>query len=805
MQCTMRKFLPMAGAVALAALLAVPVQGNPLFPPGPPGPTMKRLDQVSSSTCINQLPFTIDQPGTYTVCGNLSFTDGEAGITISASNVSIDLDGSSLRGSGPAHGISVLPSAQNVTIRNGRLNNWGGDGIHAPDARNVTIENMRIETCGGHGALLSGRGGGSISSSSFRGNSGDGVRYVCSSGGDCDDTDPMVHPGMSRVTSTGNGGSGISSTGVALTLEHCVTSDNAAHGIHIEENDSPVPVTLRMTESTSNGNGLDGVHCVDVPFRMARCVTSLNGSHGVYQLNTEVDEGRRAKNYNSSRSNRRKNSFGDGNGGDGIRIEVDGLVDVDLDLLNDSCGGNQGSGLAVVPVSPGSVGVSVGITQSNMSRNGVHGIHLANAEHDLHHVTSSGNESSGIMVEFADLSSDGRRAGYNNSRSNKASSITSSGNGGAGFAVLLAGEVVLDYGITDSSFSNNGAHGVCFEEMRKDSTALCPSGTCSLEEGSRVFLHLANTQTTANDGNGVMMDFSEGSDKVLVCGKTDHLSSSGNGGDGILTDGLTTASFAHVTTESNGGHGIVHRDVAARASEQKRAIDHSLFRSNNNGGDGFHYGGGGAGGSITLTSCRASGNGGRGVAIGDLDGDGFPDFVSLDSCVSSSNDQEGIFVESSGEITMKRCSSIGNGAAGAHLDASSYHVNNSTFSRNDNGGLWCWGSGFVSNSVVSNNDNGAMWCWGSGRIHNNIISDNDGDGITLEGVGFVVAGNSLSGHREGGGGGGGRIALRVTGQGTLVQDNVFVNNDQASSLLEDTNPLYSTSSQQENVLYSDDD
>ena len=76
-------------------------QGS-LTPPGAPGETMHTLEEVyertDPRTPISSLPYTISEPGSYYVTGNLSSTGH--GIVIEASGVTVDLMGFSLTGDG---------------------------------------------------------------------------------------------------------------------------------------------------------------------------------------------------------------------------------------------------------------------------------------------------------------------------------------------------------------------------------------------------------------------------------------------------------------------------------------------------------------------------------------------------------------------------------------------------------------------------------------------------------------------------------------------------------------------------------
>ena len=134
------QLLTAAMAVACCCLaITEPAFGQgSLTPPGPPGPTMLRLDQLGAKlekrTPISSLPYSITQPGSYYVTGNLTGLDGKDGITVTANDVTIDLSGFALTGSAGAQtGIHIAGGPSGVAVVNGTLRGWPASGINAFD------------------------------------------------------------------------------------------------------------------------------------------------------------------------------------------------------------------------------------------------------------------------------------------------------------------------------------------------------------------------------------------------------------------------------------------------------------------------------------------------------------------------------------------------------------------------------------------------------------------------------------------------------------------------------------------------
>ena len=129
--------LSIVGALLLTivAALAGGVFAGPLDPPAPPGSTQQ--------TQITSLPFTISASGSYILTGNLS---GATGITITADNVTLDLEGFSLTGTGSSSVVAVSGSHSNITLRNGSVIGIAtGVGVAAVDfasAKDSHITNL---------------------------------------------------------------------------------------------------------------------------------------------------------------------------------------------------------------------------------------------------------------------------------------------------------------------------------------------------------------------------------------------------------------------------------------------------------------------------------------------------------------------------------------------------------------------------------------------------------------------------------------------------------------------------------------
>ena len=149
-----------AGAACLAfvAVAANLAGAGPLDPPGSPSSTMKTLDQVEPRYPITALPYNIAVPGSYYLPANLfGNTAGQSGITVSVSDVTIDLEGFTLRGGpGSVNGIVLTPGTKVVNVRNGTVSGWGGGGIVAGSAGSSLFEALSLVGNAQYGMLVGG-------------------------------------------------------------------------------------------------------------------------------------------------------------------------------------------------------------------------------------------------------------------------------------------------------------------------------------------------------------------------------------------------------------------------------------------------------------------------------------------------------------------------------------------------------------------------------------------------------------------------------------------------------------------------
>ena len=248
----------------LVALLIAPFRPaysqGPLIPPGAPAPTMKSLDQVEARTIINAAntpgdlanQFIISQPGSYFLTGNITGVSGKSAISVTASNVTIDLNGFSLNGvAGSLYGIRVPAPVNKLTVRNGVVSNWGSEGLSAYFANASRFKEVTAYGNSIWGLVI---GVGSAIDSC----------QVLSNG-----------PGSS-------GGGGMYAR-FSSTITNCVAESNTTHGIYTEDGCMISGCTAGDTAQSggANGHGITtGLGCT-----VTGCAARSNAGTGITVFN----------------------------------------------------------------------------------------------------------------------------------------------------------------------------------------------------------------------------------------------------------------------------------------------------------------------------------------------------------------------------------------------------------------------------------------------------------------------------------------------------------------------------------------
>lgn len=357
-------------AVSVAALLALAVGAiliaGPLTPPaGAPASTYKTLQEVEPRIAVNATntpgdadsTFKITQAGSYYLTGNLTGQPGRIGIEITASNVTLDLNGFAMTGvsgslvaiDGSANGTGGFFG---ITIRNGSISNWSSVGVFLGSLVNTparhVVENLEVNAI--TGGPLGGIGIGVAAGSVVR---------------NC------------RVSNCNVGVQGSQ----AILVEGTVSSVNTSHGFNLNENS-----ILRNCIALGNGN--DGI-VVNEGTLVESCTTNLNGLVGIRILN---------------RSGVVVNCRADQNvGGGGIVVGPGSVVRGSTANSNTGNGITAGATSTIVDCSAASntstgITVSSGVVRSCTAReNGVDGISV-NAGSLVENCSAANNIDDGIST-----------------------------------------------------------------------------------------------------------------------------------------------------------------------------------------------------------------------------------------------------------------------------------------------------------------------------------------------------------------------------------------------------------------------
>ncbi len=268
-------------------LSTVFAQGS-LTPTGAPAPTMKTLQQVEPRKPISSLPYSITNSGSYYLTATVAAVNLSDGITISVSNVTLDLKGFTLKGvPGSGDGIRISGSPNNVTLRNGIVDGWGGNGVDLGSAVGTVVEDIHAFGNGDRGVRGASRS--LIKSCVARGNFGigisasDGASIIgCISSDNVGSTNShgfSVFNGsrFESCAATGNGGAGFRGSD-GSSARDCAARDNGSHGFDFFQGNTVSGALVEKCVAHNNsGSGI----MVGAGGTVADCAVTENRENGI--------------------------------------------------------------------------------------------------------------------------------------------------------------------------------------------------------------------------------------------------------------------------------------------------------------------------------------------------------------------------------------------------------------------------------------------------------------------------------------------------------------------------------------------
>ena len=254
---------------------------------------MKTLDQTEPRIPIAAPGYVITNAGSYYLTGNLTSPAGN-GITVQADDVSIDLNGFAMIGTGANNGILVSGTRTNLLVSNGTIRNWT-TGVNAVTGNSCRFERLRVERSlnglsGGTNAVVDHCQLFSCSSSGISVADGSLVQDCraekCGKGiegGAHSIVLNCIARGGTIAISAGDSSLIQNCTAVQATLGistfaspriiNCVVSDNGSTGVQFTYGGT-------VKDCTIQNNGLGGISCFDNA-TITGCLISGNGFGGI--------------------------------------------------------------------------------------------------------------------------------------------------------------------------------------------------------------------------------------------------------------------------------------------------------------------------------------------------------------------------------------------------------------------------------------------------------------------------------------------------------------------------------------------
>jgi parallel beta-helix repeat protein len=748
-----------AQSFVLVVAIAVSAYAGDLNPPpGPIGPTMKRLDQVEPRTPISSLPYTITESGSYYLTGNLTGVAGQNGITVIAGDVTIDLMGFTLYGvpgSLDGIGMGMLPIVpNNVTIRNGTVRDWSGNGATLGD---IHMEEVSFMFNGGGGVVTTGEATGVRVHAA--GNSGDGIVlgatsflevFTSSNNGGRGVVADKSSPKLAEGHVVGNGGDGIV-LGNNATCENCTAEGNGGVGINkVIDQASPKLYGARAvgnggdgivlgenaicSDCTAQGNSGRGIVADKSSPKLFGCSAVGNtGGDGIVMGDNGTCENCTATNNNGvginaldKASPKLYQALCNGNAGDGIVVGPDAILE------KCTANNNTGRGIVADKSSPQLMGCSAvdntggdGIvlgdggsaencTSRGNSGNGVTSNHMIHCRQ----IHSEGNSGDGIVVAPGSTLTDcqalknlgnGIHVTDNNVPAKTATTLlrgcVARSNSNMGFKIVIPPGGAVQVPTRDQGIDTPPA---TVAPMPLDVEKATAGASVRPARGASLAMPLASVRF-AGTGFG--------------CVAEDNL------GDGFYLDGEW--SLSQCVSRNNGGVGINSWSFGEAQTSSAEG----------NASDGFVFHGG-----YRMTDCTSRGNGGVGINS--------YSFGVGRGTVAEGNTSDGFVLR--GGYVLTECTARGNGGVGIHVTDNNSPAKGHGCVAEGNGldGFVITSGALLTGCTAQGNGTTGV---GSGirvtgtgnRLEGNHLLSNFDWGLSLFGGGNLVIGNSASGNTAG--------------------------------------------------------
>lgn len=297
---SIRRVLPWVLASVLSSAVAVLIAG-PLTPAGgAPASTYKTLSEVEPRIAINATntpgdatsTFRITQPGSYYLTGNIAGEPGKVGISIGASNVTLDLNGFTIANTGGA-AIARSSALARIVVRNGTVTGSGNSGILLNTVADARVERVAAISNIGVGIFVGDRA--LVESCVAQGNSGGGII----AGDSAILTDCLAV----NNTSPGIGVASGFSVGDNAIITRCTTTNHEFIGLEAGNNALITDCTARANNrgidvgDTSQIRGCNAIASTTtgitagVSASIIECNASSNGTTGISVANSSTVRG----------------------------------------------------------------------------------------------------------------------------------------------------------------------------------------------------------------------------------------------------------------------------------------------------------------------------------------------------------------------------------------------------------------------------------------------------------------------------------------------------------------------------------